>query len=407
MEAVLSSVFFCSLAGSSPLKEITALKNIEIYFLKRGLNLFKLKEMPKKVVLMAVSSSGGHIYPALAVAEKLSASLKDSLEIHFVYPPTPLAEKILNSSPYPRHSLSLGGMAKGQKFFRKFKTLLQLPLAFLKSLFLIQKIKPDLILGTGGSVTAPLLSAGFLLRKKRAVWEGNTQLGLANRFLSAFIQPVFTAFPNVEGLNPKKQVWSAYPLRKGLNSESHQSSTSKESFPDDKFKVLILGGSQGSVFFNQVVSQAMEEKDWRKGLFIYHQTGQRSFEGVREKYKALKDVSVFPFTKNIRAYYKNCDLIFSRAGAGSIWESAYFSKSLVLIPLTHSAGGHQLKNAENLFQADCVDLLLEKDFNSQSFKEKVLELKDKPTKRKRLGENLNQTQKKEDKMLEWIKENLS
>lgn len=393
---------------------------------------------------MAVSSSGGHIYPALALAERLSAGLRgkdrDGLEIHFVYPPAPLAEKILSSSPYPKHPLALGGMAGGQNFFQKFKTLLQLAPAFLKAVFLIQKIKPDLILGLGGSLSAPVLTAGFFLGKKRAIWEGNTQLGLANQFLSVFTKTVFTAFPKVSGLNPKKQIWSSYPLRKGfnlnasqaenlssrtdagLNSSPHSSLKPSDSlpeqsrpvaidFPKEKFKVLILGGSQGSVFFNQVVSSAIsgplaggniERGDWREDLFIYHQTGERSFEWVSKKYQSLKNISVFPFTGNIKAYYQNCDLIFSRAGAGSIWESAYFSKSLVLIPLTHSAGGHQLKNGLSLYETSCVDLILEKDFNPQSFKDKILELKNNPEKRKALGVSLNQMQKKEDKILEWI-----
>jgi len=378
----------------------------------------------KKTVLMAVSSSGGHIYPAIALAEKLKASFHEEklLKIHYIYPATPLAESLLNS--YPRHSLALGGVAKGQKLLRKLKTLLQLPFAFFKALFLIQKIKPDLVFGTGGSVTVPVLLAAFVLRKNSALWEGNTQMGLANKFLSVFIKPVFTAFPQVKALDSKKQIWSAYPLRNSLNKNSKESfpkdnykgildfgsgnlnKNSKESFPKDKFKLLILGGSQGSVFFNQVVSEAMEEEDWRKDLFIYHQTGERSFAWVNKKYQTLKKVLAFPFTKNISTYYKNCDLIFARAGAGSIWESAHFSKSLVLVPLTYSAGGHQLQNAKNLFEKSCVDLILEKNFNPQSFKEKVLELKNNPSRRSQLGNNLNQRQQKEDKILSWMKNQL-
>ena len=361
----------------------------------------------KKVILMAVSSSGGHIYPALAMAENLMASFSPEerafVEIHFVYPPTVLAKDILSSSSYRCHPLSLGGIATGQKFLRKMKTLLQLPFAFFKALLLVLKIKPDLILGTGGSVTVPVLMAGFLLRKKQALWEGNTKLGLANQFLSFFTKPVFTAFPFVEALGSKKQIWSSYPLRANLKREKAQES---QNFPKDKFKVLILGGSQGSLFFNQIVSQAVQEEDWRKDVFIYHQTGARSFNDVSEKYKELKHISAFAFSKNIKAYYKNCDLIFARAGAGSIWEGAYFTKSLVLIPLTHSAGGHQLQNAFYLFKKDCVDLILEKDWNVQSFKKKLLDLKSQTSKRKLLGNHLHKIQQKEDKILKWMKASL-
>ncbi|MBC6415873.1 MAG: UDP-N-acetylglucosamine--N-acetylmuramyl-(pentapeptide) pyrophosphoryl-undecaprenol N-acetylglucosamine transferase [Bdellovibrionales bacterium] len=358
----------------------------------------------KKVVLMAVSSSGGHIYPALALAEKLSDLYQEkkqlnSLKIHIVHPNSFLSRKILQSTPYTCHTLSLGGMAKGQSLLRRLKTLSQLPTSFLKAFTLIQKIKPDVILGTGGSVTVPFLLIGFLLRKKRAIWEGNLKMGLANRISSFFTNHVFTAFPFVENLNPKKQIWSAYPLRKKVQKETP---VKKDFFPENKFKVLVLGGSQGSMFLNQVVSEALIQKDWRKDIIIYHQTGYKYFKPICEKYKSLKNVFPFSFSSEIRNYYKGCDLIFSRAGAGSILEVAFFGKSLVLIPITHSAGGHQLKNALNLFSKSCVDMILEKDFNAESFKKKILELKEDEKDRENLGRKLSQIPNKEDKILNWI-----
>ena len=354
---------------------------------------------------MAVSSSGGHIYPALSLAEKISSHFlkkkqKDLLEIHFAHSHSALSRKILQAFPYTCHTFSLGGMARGQSALRKVKTLFQLPKAFFKALFLIQKIKPDVILGTGGSVTVPVLMAGFLLRKKRAIWEGNVKMGLANRSLSFFTPCVFTVFPHVENLNPKKQIWATYPLRAKI--QQAKKTQPSRLFPKDKFKVLVLGGSQGSVFLNQVVSEAVQEESWRKDIFIYHQTGDRSFKWVSQKYQSLKNVSAFSFTQDIMKYYQGCDLVFSRAGSGSILETAVFGKSLVLIPLTRSAGGHQLQNALSLFSKGCVEMIWEKKFNPKLFKQKVLELKGDVKKRKKLGEKLSQIQNKEDKILKWM-----
>ena len=362
-----------------------------------GYQVMKIKKKNrKKVILMAVGSSGGHIYPALAVAEQLEAdsnkffdSSFDSLEIHFVYSGSSLGKKIFSYVKYPVHTISIGGLAKGQSFWTKVKTLLQIPKAFVLSFFLIRKIKAQVVFGTGGAVTGPVLMTAFLMGKKLALWEGNALIGLANQYLSLFVSKVFTPFSDVLGLDKKKQTVCAYPLRK-----KSLSSKQKESFDflDSKnhFKVLILGGSQGSFFLNQVVSEVVQEEEWREGIFIYHQTGEKSYSLIKEKYKSLKNVSAFSFSLNIEEYYKKVDLVFSRAGSGSIWEVASHKKALVLIPLTHSAGGHQLENAIALRSKNCVEMIEEKDFNSETFKQKLVELKNNIQRREQLAFSLKE-----------------
>ena len=359
-------------------------------------------------ILMALSPSGGHIYPALALIEKLesvlldkksSDSLKTSAKFYLIYNETSLSKKILKSCPYPCYSVSLGGLALGQSFFNKIKTLIKLPYVFLKALWIIYKQDVNIVFGTGGSLSAPVLMAGFFMRKKLAIWEANSRLGLANRFLTPFVSVVFTVFPKVRGLNSKKQIVSTYPLRQKILKNFKNPALS---FPKDCFKVLVLGGSQGSVFLNQAVSQALREESWRQDIFVYHQTGERSFESIQKKYQSFKKVLAVPFIENIQDYYYNCDLIFSRAGSGSISEIAFFGKALVLIPLTHSAGGHQRDNALNLSAQSCADLIEEKNFNPESFKNKILELKKDLQKRESLGRSLKQNFQSEDQMSGWF-----
>ncbi len=367
----------------------------------------------KKKVLMAVGSSGGHIYPAVAVTEKLENIAKDGnftdrLNVYFVHSGSPLAKKIFSSLKYPVHEISIGGLAKGQSFVKKIKTLFSIPKAFIKSLRLIKKLKVHVVLGTGGAVTGPVLLAGFLMRRKIAVWEANSSMGLANKWLSPFVSCIFTAFPKVTGVSQKKQIFCSYPLRNKVQANNNllkesslnkqipeqQSEKQKDNFfhkeSDDSsiFKVLILGGSQGSFFLNEIVSQAVEEGDWRKDIFIYHQTGEKFFDCINDKYKFLKGVSAFAFSLNIGEYYKKCDLIFSRAGSGAIWEIASYGKALLLVPLTYSAGSHQLKNALELSSKNCVEMIKEKDFNVKVFKDKLLHLKQDSHRRKQLAQSL-------------------
>ncbi|MDE0092242.1 MAG: UDP-N-acetylglucosamine--N-acetylmuramyl-(pentapeptide) pyrophosphoryl-undecaprenol N-acetylglucosamine transferase, partial [Oligoflexia bacterium] len=200
----------------------------------------------KKVVLMAVGSSGGHIYPAFAVAESLKdlflkqCPKDNSLEIHFVHSGSQLGRKLLSSSPYTVHKISIGGLAVGQSFVRKIKTLFQLPIAFFKSALLIKKIKADLIFGTGGSLSFPVLMAGFFMGKKTVIWEGNTSLGLANKVLNIFVYSVFTVFPQVKGLSPKKQIWSAYPLRKQIQQKQKLNQAKKTQDKTDQSELNAL-----------------------------------------------------------------------------------------------------------------------------------------------------------------------
>lgn len=387
--------------------------------------------MSEKTVLMAVGSSGGHIFPAFALSEQLEALFckklpKDSsLKIHFVHSDSQIGKQLLSESSYPVHSISVGGLAAGQGFFKKLKTLFQLPSAFFQSIFLIRKIKADLIFGTGGSVTFPVLTAGFIMRKKIAIWEGNTSLGLANKVLTPFVSHVFTVFPKVKKLSQKKQIWSAYPLRKQvqmarqsgnarppMSSKLYPSRKSLSSNEDilqkrhdsnkNKFKVLVLGGSQGSLLLNQAVSQSLEETAWRKDIFIYHQTGDRSFKELNQKYESLEGVFAFAFSKEIQNYYQDCDLLISRAGSGSVAEIACFKKAVILVPLTYSAGGHQLQNASWLSSKNCVQMIKEKDFNTAVFKNKILELKEDSNRRKQLAQNLKNIYHEEDKITPWL-----
>lgn len=355
----------------------------------------------KQTILMVVGASGGHIYPAVAVADKLTElSLK---QVHFVHSGSVLGRCILSSFSYPIHEISIGNLAKEQSLFQTIKTILQLPITFIQAVFLIKKIKADVIFGTGGAVTGPVIMAGLLMGRKVTIWEGNKVMGLANRLLAFFVSRIFTVFPLKKF--HKKQTVCAYPLRKQILSSNPKLPEVEKDVRLDHFnkghvesqknifKVLILGGSQGSVFLNQVVSEALEEENWRKDIFIYHQTGDKSLGWIQKKYKSFKGVEAFAFCQDIERYYKKSDLIFSRAGSGAIWEMAFYSKALVLIPLTYSAGGHQLHNAKELYSKSLVEMIQERDFNVKSFKDKLIKLKQNEEKRKQLAKNLKMAYK--------------
>ena len=263
------------------------------------------KQAKKTKVLMAVSPSGGHIYPALAIIEKLKSSSNSvtptqpvpptkpvpltkpippavmpvatgiqknpSWEFSIIYNQTPLSQKILKDCSYPCYPVSLGGLATGQAFLNKIKTLFQLPIVFFKSLRIIYKSKADIIFGTGGSVTVPVLMAGFVMRKKLAIWEANTSLGLANKFLTPFVSCIFTVFPKVKGLKSKKQKVSAYPLRKKIQSSQQsqplQTKSNRAKNPIQPTKPTLATKSNRAKNTNSILpTKLISSKTSRRGF---------------------------------------------------------------------------------------------------------------------------------------------
>lgn len=343
-------------------------------------------------ILMVVGKSGGHIYPALAIAEALKKTLPQPIEISFLHTGSFLENKIFSRDSYSCYQIPIGGLASGQKLQKKIQTLLQLPLVFFKIFLLIRKCSFNIVFGTGGAITGPALLVAKLFFCYTYIWEANATSGIANRYLSFIVHKSFTVFKKVSGLYSKRQVHCGYPLREAI--EQAFKKIKKQEEGQKLFKVLVLGGSQGSILLNQILVEAFQDKTWRQNLFIYHQTGFHHYQKIQKQYQAFKNIKAFDFSSEIYNYYMDSDVIVSRAGSGAIFEIAAFKKALVLVPLSFSAGGHQLQNALRLQKEKAADLIQEKDFNVQSFKDKILFLKNNIEYKKNLANSLSRHYKK-------------
>ncbi|MCB0413417.1 MAG: glycosyltransferase, partial [Bdellovibrionales bacterium] len=203
----------------------------------------------KKIVVIAGGGTGGHIYPALAIAEALK--IKDSeVEIHFVGTGQGLEAKIIPSYGYPLHFVPVGMLNSNVNLVTRIKTLLLLPFAFLKALWLVFKLKPNLVLGVGGYASAPMVFLSSLLRKKTYLWEPNAYPGLANRYLSKWVDASLVVFESAkEYLQSKNFYKVGLPVRKEIESLAKKDVALSK---DDAFKILIFGGSQGALRINEV-----------------------------------------------------------------------------------------------------------------------------------------------------------
>ena len=383
-----------------------------------------------KNVIITAGKTGGHAFPALAVAEAL-LKLRPDLKIYFIHTGSLLEKEIFFREGWVNYTISPLALAEGVSFISRLKTLFFLPLVFIRIFFLMIRIWPRAVFGTGGSISAPVLFSAFLLGRRRASWEGNAEGGLANRYLAPILPVVFTVFPDVSNISGKKQILCGYPLReafsqkslvtedsfseknqkldslqlpKGKRQESFVSTGSdfpekEDSKPSEErrqpFKVLVLGGSQGASLLNRVVSEALLDESWPQDIFIFHQTGKREFPSLEEKYKNIRGVEALPFCSHIKDYYQKCDLIFSRAGSGALAEVSAMGKPLVLVPLSGTAGDHQVKNAIRLSEQGMAEWISEKEFTVEIFKNKVVQLKGDKKKRTLLAQNIHKRHKAE------------
>ncbi len=336
-----------------------------------------------KKILIAAGGTGGHILPALSIAECL-ASADNTCQVEFVHGHSDLEKNIYSQSSFTCHRLSVGRLRRIVSKKERWRTVLSLPFVLLKALKLIIKVNPSLVLGTGGAVSGPLLLAAFLLRKRTVIFEPNVVPGLANRWLSRFVDEVIVVFDSTKSFfKTKKQVQFPFPVR------SQISKITMKDAPENPLQVLILGGSQGASVINKVVSEVIISN---KGLFFsfVHQTGKREFESFKKKYSDYVNVKVFPFLHDIHELYEWADIVIGRAGTGTVAELSASGRAGILVPLASSADQHQLKNALDLEEKSSVIVIRETDFNTDKLISVLEDLKSEPQKIKKLSTRIHE-----------------
>ncbi len=305
-------------------------------------------------VIVSGGGTGGHIIPALALAKELISLGNEVLYIGNKYS---LEEKMCHENNIPFFSINV------QKLYRSFtlkhiKFPFKLIVSFIDCIKQIRKYRPSAFIGTGGFVCGPAGIASLLLNIPVYIQEQNCYPGITTRFLGYFGERIFLASKDVYGLfNEKKTIISGNPiLTEKLKSEEKIDFNSYGLVESSK-KILIIGGSQGSLFLNNLILSHYDAI-LEIGYEIIWQTGSLHLKSVKAQLKDRKGIYCFDFSTEMHKIYNSVHLAIGRAGALTISELEMKAIPAILIPLPTAAGNHQYYNALE-FQKRGLGLVLE------------------------------------------------
>lgn len=348
-------------------------------------------------VLIAAGGTGGHIYPALAIAEALHR-LRPDCKIYFVGTAHGLENTIIPKAGYPVLHIPVGRLNRNVSRVERLTTVFKLPFAFLKSIWLILCFRPQFVLGVGGHASGPLLLMASLLGKKTAIWEPNAMPGMANRILSRFVDECFVVFEEGQKhLRGKKFFKCGMPVRGEIEkvgakepARRRQATGGGASAAEERFHIFSFGGSQGSRSLNLAVAEMMKGGgDWVRSVELLQQTGPTEFQRLQEAYGARLaelPVELKDYIHDMEARYKWADLVIARSGTGTLSELAASGKPAILIPLATAADNHQQKNAEAFVDLGAAVMILQKDLSGDVLREAVRKLQADPQGLDRMGE---------------------
>ena len=318
-------------------------------------------------VLIVAGGTGGHVYPALAVASHLR---ERGARVSWLGTTRGLEVRVAPAAGFPFFPITVGGLrGKG------LRTLAAAPLVVLRAVFqslrVMRRVRPDAVLGMGGFAAGPGGLAAWLLRRPLLIHEQNAVPGLTNRLLAPLARVVMEAFPHSfrAGVGA---VATGNPLREDFTGAARPA-------PREPLRVLVVGGSLGAKALNEVVPEALARVAADHRLAVRHQSGPAHHESTAARYASLGlAAEVLPYVEDMAAAYRWADLAVCRAGAMTVAELAASALPAVLIPFPHAVDDHQTANARYLVEAGGALLMPQRDLTAAALAARITGLLDAP-----------------------------
>ena len=342
-------------------------------------------------VIISGGGTGGHIFPAISIANELKLRYP-TCEILFVGAEDRMEMQKVPEAGYKIEGLWISGIQR-----RLTAKNLLFPVKLVKSLWkardIIKKFQPDVVIGTGGFASGPLLQMANRENIPTLIQEQNSYPGITNKLLAKGANIICTAYPDMERFFPsEKIVLTGNPVRQDLLDVTSKREEAQSFFGIDPSRktVLVLGGSLGARKINQLIEENLKEFE-KHNLQLLWQTGSIYFEEY-SKYAENKNIQTFAFLKRMDLAYAAADIIISRAGAGTVSELCIVGKPVVFIPSPNVAEDHQTKNAMAVAESDAAIVLSESHLE-QGFRSIFFPLVETDEKMKSLARNIKKLEK--------------
>lgn len=346
--------------------------------------------MSNKTYFITGGGTGGHIYPAVAVADALNTKGEN---IYYIGNPKNLEYDIVTGKGYKFLPVNIHGMPRSLNF-DLIKWGIQLLFAVIKSAGYILKYKPDAIFGTGGYVSAPIMIAARLMKKPYMMHDCDAQPGLVTRKLAPYAAIVSGAFESAQKfINNKNFYVNGNPIRPQFKTLSKEQAR-KNLELENKLTLCVMGGSQGARTINDATVALLKPLSQKYDIQIIFQTGKKNFERVIEQliriypdYETDKNLLIKPYFDDMVTILKASDIAVSRAGSLSLSEIEAAGLASILIPYPHAAADHQRKNAKYMVEKSASLYLEDSETDEVKLGEKIEFLLNNPNKLSQLQEN--------------------
>lgn len=311
-----------------------------------------------KILIMA-GGTGGHVFPALAVARELQSR---GASVSWLGTARGIEARLVPAAQIELHLLPVQGI-RGRGIAGLFKAPALVTWAVWRALKLVRNIKPDLVLGFGGFASGPGGIAARLAGRPLIIHEQNAVAGTTNRLLSRFSTRVLTAFPEVF---PGAKV-VGNPVRADIvQLPEPEERLAQRSHPQG-FRLLVLGGSLGAQALNELVPQGLAKLAREQRPEVWHQAGRNRARACGELYSELKvEARVDEFIEDMAEAYGWADLVICRAGALTVSELMAVGVAALLVPYPHAIDDHQSRNAEVLEQAGAARVVAQKNLDAET-----------------------------------------
>jgi len=321
-------------------------------------------------VIISGGGTGGHIFPALSIANGLKEAMPD-VDILFVGALGKMEMERVPAAGYPIVGLPVMGLPR-KASLKMFKFLWMLFQSMRKARKVIRDFKPDVAIGVGGFASGPVLKAAVKAGVPAILQEQNSYAGVTNKLLSAKVRKICVAYPNMERYFPAgKLVVTGNPVRQNLLLPVDKKEAMKAfNLTGDKPVVLIVGGSLGARTLNESVMANLDAIA-ESGVQVVWQTGKIYIKEMLERLEGRKpdNLQAMEFLSDMDLAYKAADLVISRAGAGTISELCLLGKPSILVPSPNVAEDHQTKNAMALVENDAAVMVRDQEASEKLFRE--------------------------------------